>query len=171
MMRCIELVPGLESLRSVNNRRTPMRVISILIAGLLLLFPSPCRAQKPRPMGRALEQRRLLGICVCQYLQLPTVSYDSDTVGNLRVDFGATLAKLGRTLRIPEAQIHELSDCALGKKRTAPTRDAMEQVIGDFLDGSRTSDEVLLMFVGHEVELDGVVYLVPLDGDIKTRRR
>src|SRR5579871_1178898 len=113
MMRCIELVPGLESQRRVNKRRTPMRLISILIAGLLILFPSPCRAQKPRPMGRASEQRRLLGICVCQYLQLPTVSYDSDTVGNLRVDFGATLAALGRTLRIPEAQIHELSDCAL----------------------------------------------------------
>ena len=145
-----------------------MRAIVASLAGILFLIPaSNCRADVPKGKGQLSPHRRMLGICVSEYLYLPTVSYEADTAGNLRLDFGAMLSRLGLTLKVPAPQIYELSDSALGKKRIAPTRGAIEHMIGQFLDGSRTSDQVVLLFVGHQIELDGEVYLVPLDGDAK----
>jgi hypothetical protein len=145
-----------------------MRAKCVCLTGMLcLIFASSIQADVPKGKGGTYPQRRLLGIFVSQYLYLPTVSYESETAGNARVDFGAMLTFLGRTLRIPESQVYELSDSALGKKRIAPTRETIEQVITQFLDGSGSADSDILLFVGHEVELEGEVYLAPLDGDVK----
>jgi hypothetical protein len=47
-----------------------------------------------------------------------------------------------------------------------PLKNVVEGTIARFLDTSRAQDRIVLLFCGHVVEKAGVVYLVPLEGDL-----
>src|SRR5262245_42442902 len=59
--------------------------------------------------------RRILGICVNNYLFANPTSYGYDPRGTVRRDFGALLTRFGDKLKIPRGQIYELSDGAIGR--------------------------------------------------------
>ena len=134
------------------------RPLSLL---LLLALTIPVVAADPAPDS----PRRLLGICACDYLYANPVSYGTDPRGTARRDFGTVLARLAEKLAVPKKQAVELSDGASPANRRPPLKAAIEQTLTRFLDSSRRQDRIVLMFVGHAVEVDGKPYLVPLDGD------
>src|SRR5262249_28250378 len=70
----------------------------------------------------------------------------------------------GAALKIPPAQIGHLSDMA--KQPTSPIKPVIEETIKSFLAGSRAQDRLLLLFVGHAVEIKGEGYLVPIEGEL-----
>lgn len=59
--------------------------------------------------------RRILGICVNNYLFANPTSYGYDPRGSVRRDFNALLTRFGDKLKIPRSQIYELSDGAIGR--------------------------------------------------------
>jgi uncharacterized caspase-like protein/ribosomal protein S27E len=63
-------------------------------------------------------------------------------------------------------QVAEFSDMA-EMEPCAPLKTVMEDNIVQFLKDSRPQDRVLLVFVGHVVEVEEKGYLVPIDGDIQ----
>jgi hypothetical protein len=141
--------------------------------------------------GQAFPRRALV-ICVDNYLYANPVSY---TVQAHNVH--ALTDKLRRVLHIEPSQFVELSDAALappdkseaqssGKKTakakgksappsTAPSparpplKPVIEKTIADFLTTCRAQDRILLMFIGHVVEVEGEAYLVPLEGEFKVK--
>jgi hypothetical protein len=50
-----------------------------------------------------------------------------------------------------------------------PLKPVIEQTITEFLGTSRAQDRILLLFIGHVVELEGAAYLVPLEGDFSAK--
>jgi hypothetical protein len=149
----------------------------------------PETADTPLP-GSAAFPRRALIICVNNYLYANPVSYG---------DEGHSVYALGERLRrafhIDQTQFAELSDAAQaspvqagfqtpapksvkGKSQRPPVppsparlplKPVIEKTIGEFLDTSRAQDRILVLFLGHVVEIDGDVYLVPLEGEFKVK--
>src|SRR5262249_34183769 len=67
-------------------------------------------------------------------------------------------------LRIPATQLLHLSDAAL--QPHAPLKGVIEETLHDFLASSRRRDRVLVVFVGHLVEVGSEAYLVPIEGHL-----
>lgn len=130
---------------------------------------------KEPPSSGAKFPRRALVVCVSNYLYFNPVSYG--TSSSLFDPRGVShavhslLGKLNLGLDIPLGQIVELSDATpeppgkRGPRAVAPVKPVIEQTVGDFLRTARAQDRILLMFIGHAVELDGEVFLVPIDGE------
>ena len=67
------------------------------------------------PANQTQFPRRILGICVNNYLFANPISYGYDPRGAVRRDFNALLTRFGDKLKIPRNQIYELSDGAIGR--------------------------------------------------------
>src|SRR5262249_963201 len=78
----------------------------------------------------------------------------------------AVFTRLADALHIAGDQRAELSDSAPGGAARPPLKPVIESTIHDFLTSSRAQDRVLLLFVGHAVELGEQAYLVPLEGEL-----
>jgi hypothetical protein len=68
-------------------------------------------------------------------------------------------------MRIPQDQVTIVSDRA--PVPMPPTRSLLTYALSNFLSNSRAMDRVVVVFVGHGIEKDGVAYLVPLLGEAK----
>ncbi|MCS6977550.1 MAG: caspase family protein [Gemmatales bacterium] len=67
-------------------------------------------------------------------------------------------------MRFDPAQVKELSDVA-EEKPVSPLKPNVQATIRVFLEDSRPQDRVVLVFVGHAVEVEEQGYLVPLEGE------
>lgn len=111
----------------------------------------------PRPVKDF--PRRLLGICVSNYLYANPVSY-----GEAETSFGNTLKELGHSLHVPDGQLVELSDAAT--EPHAPLKEVIQGTVAALLESSRPQDHVMIIFVGHGVAIDNEAYLVPIEGEL-----
>jgi hypothetical protein len=117
--------------------------------------------------------RRALLLSVSNYLYFNPVSYGS--FSTQQIDVHNLANQLNKGLEIPLDQVVELSDAtpAPGGKRgkgarvgaVAPVKSVIEQTVTDFLTTSRPQDRILVLFIGHAVEMDGEVFLVPIEGE------
>jgi hypothetical protein len=62
-----------------------------------------------------------------------------------------------------------LSDAAPSGTARPPLKPVIEKTINDFLATSRDQDRLLLMFIGHAVEIEDEPYLVPIEGDLEVK--
>jgi hypothetical protein len=102
--------------------------------------------------------RRLLAIQISNYLYFNAVSY-----GPKARDGHVLVGRLARALQVPPGQVFELSDAAPTPR--PPLRDTVLKAIRDFAATSRGQDRVVVLFSGHAIDVEGVPYLVPLDGE------
>jgi hypothetical protein len=123
--------------------------------------PGPTEVPSP---SKNVYPRRALAISVNNYLYANPVNY-----GAMGRDVNSLLDRLCRTLHVPANQIVELSDSTLKKPR-APLKPVIEETVVQFLSSCRAQDRILVLFVGHAVEIDGEAYLVPIEGDLEGKK-
>jgi hypothetical protein len=126
--------------------------------------------------------RRALAVCVTNYLYANPIAY-GDTGHGLH----SLMDRMSRFLHIPTSQVAELCDGApnpanqptpLSPKKNGPEtqkpaqstpvpplKNVIEKTVTEFLDGSRAQDRIILLWIGHVLEIDGAGYLVPLEGE------
>jgi len=135
----------------------------------------------PLVSENAVFPRRALAICVNDYLYADPVS--SPNVHTL-------MERIAKILHVPSGQVAELSDAAPPKppgtlgnekpvgtkhrlypaaKATPPLKGIIENTIVSFVQTSRAQDRILLLFVGHVVEIGAEAYLVPLEGELTVK--
>jgi hypothetical protein len=126
----------------------------------------------PPPPATGKFPRRALLISVNNYLYFNPVTYGSLSE-NTR-DVHTLVNQLNKGLDIPVDQVVELSDATPDPTRrgrpprigaVAPTRSVLAQTITDFLQTARAQDRIVLLFAGHAVEMDGEVFLVPIEAE------
>jgi len=108
--------------------------------------------------------RRLLVVSVNNYPFMSPVNY-----GNADRALERVVRQLASLMRVPDDQVTLLSDRA--PVPFPPVKETVEQTIKDYLAGSRPQDRVMLMFIGHCVEIDDTPYLVPLEGDPENKEK
>jgi serine/threonine protein kinase len=126
-------------------------------------------ATKPPPKPDKVETekpgfpRRALVISVNNYLFFSPTNYGQQ-LRNSRQNVRWMINRFSEGLHIPLNQIAELSDAAV--KDARPTlKPVIEATLKDFLNTSRPQDCLLVMFIGHYVEMGDDVFLVPMEGD------
>jgi hypothetical protein len=136
--------------------------------------PPPVRPT-PTPTPPAVTgkfPRRALLISVNNYLYFNPISYGALS-GTMR-DVHTLVNQLNKGLDIPLDQVTELSDQTPDPTRrgrgprvgaVAPVKSVIEQTVTDFLQTARAQDRIVLLFAGHAVEMDGEVFLVPIEGE------
>jgi phage FluMu protein Com len=128
--------------------------------------PDTTPSTPPRPQGNSPFPRRALVISVHDYLYAnPVHDGVPDRLGRTN-----TIKKFSEELiyrlRVPPAQVAHLSDLAAGKEARAPLKPVIEKTLTNFLDGSRAQDRILVVFIGHAVEIGDDVFLVPIEGEL-----
>jgi hypothetical protein len=150
--------------------------------------PHPPSAQ---PVNVVLP-RRFLAIAVNNYLYANPVN-DASPGRNIHT----LVERMARVLRVPTSQTIELSDTSPPEKlkeedrgKSTPTRRAsegssppvaspsrptlpckrvVEQTVKAFLQTCRTQDRILVLLIGHIVEIGEEAFLVPFEGDLTVK--
>jgi hypothetical protein len=125
--------------------------------------------------------RRVLAISVNNYLYANPVGY-----GSPHHNIHTLVQRIARVLHVQPSQIALLSDTSTPKSAgrpghekskagpgqfqfvasaTPPLKPVIEKTLSAFLDTCRPQDRILVLFVGHCVEIGGEGYLVPLEGE------
>jgi hypothetical protein len=128
---------------------------------------SPRKPTETPPSAGRFPRRALI-VSVNNYLYFNPVQYGLLSPAGRNVHNLANKLNLG--LHIPLDQVFELSDAAPESRRggqaaRSPLKSVIEQTVTDFLQTSRAQDRIVLMFIGHAVEVDGETFLVPIDGE------
>jgi hypothetical protein len=130
----------------------------------------PTNARLPIPGVTGLAPRRALVISINNYVYFNPVNYGSLNVKGFGV--GTLLDRLTRGLSVPGTQVFHLSDGAKEDKTGAarhkpnpPLKSVIEKSVADFLATSRPQDRVMIFFIGHAVEMEDEIYLVPVEGE------
>jgi hypothetical protein len=123
--------------------------------------------------------RRILAISVNNYLFANPVTYGSPGDGGSEQADGhvkkpdrsvhAVLSRLGDALHVPDSQRLELSDSAPGDTTRPPLKSVIEGTVTEFFNTSRAQDRLVLLFVGHAVEIGDEAYLVPIEGELRVK--
>lgn len=121
---------------------------------------------RDHPNSEVRFPRRLLFINIGNYAFLnPLTSNAPDNSDRTRAD----ALKLAQELKVPSErdnyQLFLLSDTAPPPDNKVPTRDAIIWSYERFFDSSRPQDRIVVYFGGHALEVDGKVYLAPIEGD------
>jgi hypothetical protein len=74
--------------------------------------------------------------------------------------------QLAEALHVAPSQVVELSDAAPQTLAKPPLKPVIEATINAFLDSCRAQDRILVMFIGHAVEIGQECYLVPIEGEL-----
>jgi hypothetical protein len=107
--------------------------------------------------------RRALVISIHNYLYANPIHEGLPSGGRtIKNDF---LRSLTYGFKIPLTQIAHLSDVARTDARP-PMKPVIEQTLSSFVTASRAQDRVLVVFVGHSVEIGDEPYLVPIEGEL-----
>jgi hypothetical protein len=119
----------------------------------------------PHP-GSNIFPRRALVISVHDYLYANPLQ--NGMPGPQANNLDTLLSDLNLGLHIPLNQIALLSDDASKKwgGSRAPTKTVIEKTLTNFLDSSRPQDRVLVLFLGHAVEVGDEAYLAPIEGEL-----
>jgi hypothetical protein len=126
--------------------------------------PTPPALPLDLPKAAATFPRRFLAVCVHNYLYANPIGARGD-----RNPMPEQLRIFARDqLRTPPEQVYVLSDAANRDPRP-PVRPMIERSVERFLATCRRQDRIVLVFVGHAVELDGQPYLVPLEGELTVK--
>lgn len=120
---------------------------------------APKAAVPDLPVGDKPFPRRLLAICVSNYLYANPVTYGEESR-----TLHAILTKFCQSMHIPDSQFVELSDA--GPQPKATLKPVIEKTISDFLATSRPQDRIMILFTGHAVEVEDEPYLVPIEGEL-----
>jgi hypothetical protein len=108
--------------------------------------------------------RRALIVSVNNYLYANPVNHGIAAKGK-----SPLLDRLKSGLHIANDQIAELSDAAPGAVSKPPLKPVIESNVSRFLAECRPQDRALLFFIGHAVEKDDQVYLVPIEGEVDNK--
>ena len=143
--------------------------------------PADGGATAPTPPARESEPppfpRRILAVSVNNYLYANPVSYgslDDDALETGPDDrgkrpdrnFHVIMNHLAEVLHVAPSQLVELSDALPRHLARPPLKPVIENTVTEFLDTCRAQDRIVVVFVGHAVELDGENYLVPIEGEL-----
>ncbi|MCS6852335.1 MAG: caspase family protein [Gemmataceae bacterium] len=114
----------------------------------------------PDPMAPVVTQgpvfpRRLLAISINNYAYASSVP---------TTDVRPVVAELARKFNIADSQVVELGDTAAQPK--PPRKGIIMATLTRFLDSCRSQDRIIILFVGHAVEIKDQAYLVPIEGDL-----
>lgn len=123
-------------------------------------------AARPAASPRERFPRRMLAISINNYMFANPVAYGANT-GLKENRMHVLLDRLARYLLVDASQFTLISDSA--PQPIPPIRPVLEEAITQFCQGSRPQDRIILLFVGHAVEVEGVPYLVPLEGETDNR--
>jgi hypothetical protein len=125
--------------------------------------PPPPPPPKPDPVKPGAFPRRALVISVNNYLFFSPTNYGQQ-LANSTHNVRWMMSRFSEGLHIPMNQMVELSDSSV--KGAKPTlKPVIEATLKDFLNTSRPQDCLLVVFIGHYVEMGDDVYLVPMEGD------
>jgi hypothetical protein len=135
----------------------------------------PKKTDKPKhdpptePPARSTKDfpRRALTISVNNYLFLNPINYGSPLPKSNSVR--TLLERFTSGLRVPMGQSFELSDAAAMGRARPPVKAAIEKALTDFLATSRPQDRIIVLLIAHTVEVDGEVYVIPLEGDQESK--
>jgi hypothetical protein len=116
----------------------------------------------PPPANADAFPRRALAVAISNYWYANPVGY-----GKKSRSVGAVFRRLCEALHVSKDQVAELSDGA--DQPVAPTKPVIEQTVTAFLDTCRPQDRILLLFVGHAVEIGKEAYLAPIEGELKNK--
>jgi len=117
--------------------------------------------------------RRMLAISITNYLYANSLQYGAglSEKDSQRRDFFKSLDRLATGWRIPKEQTFYLTDGPVAEGKTdwkyPPLKMMVEGMIDAFLESCRPQDRIVLVFAGHAIEVDGVAYLVPLEGELE----
>jgi hypothetical protein len=115
------------------------------------------------PKSTTIFPRRALAISVNNYLYFNPTNYGLP--GRNSHSVLTLLDQFNRGLHIPLTQQLQLSDAAPANVAKPPLKPVIESTITNFLASSRPQDRLLLLFVGHYVEMGDEVFLVPIEGE------
>jgi len=127
----------------------------------------PDRSTPPSdlPVASGPFPRRVLAISINNYLFANPINY------GMPIASGANVQTLledkltqAKALHVPGEQTALLSDMASERLAQPPTEDVIRNTIVNFLDTSRAQDRIILLIVGHVVEIEGEPVLLPIDG-------
>ena len=123
------------------------------------------KSRKPR-LKDAPFPRRTLVVSVNEYLFANPLFYGNPRAAQFPGSSPREISKqLNKYLNFPARQCAELCD-RNDLNPHAPIKSVIEGTITEFLKTMREQDRIVLLFTGHATEIDKVVYLVPLEGDL-----
>lgn len=134
-----------------------------------ILRPPAGSPTRPRDVPSSADfPRRILAISVNNYLYANPINYGGqgwtrDGRTHVIVD------SLARYLHVHPNQTVLLSDGAPSAR--PPLKSVIENTVQDFLDTSRAQDRIVLLFVGHAIEIEDQPYLVPLEGELEDKEQ
>lgn len=109
--------------------------------------------------------RRALIISVHNYLYANLV-HSGPPVSNAQNMPGLVNA-INRGLRIPLNQIAHLSDAATRGAARPPLKGVIEKTLTDFVESSRDQDRIMVLLVGHCVDIEDKPHFVPIEGEFE----
>ena len=122
--------------------------------------------------------RRLLAISANNYLYANPISSGSvdDEFGRPAEDRpGAsrnlhnTFQRFAEFLHISPAQFVEVSDSAPKEIAQPPLKPVIEKTVTAFLSGCRKQDRIIVLFIGHAIEMGEESFLVPIEGELTAK--
>ncbi len=125
---------------------------------------------KKPPIANSAFPRRALVISVHNYLFANPLTVGDPTPSGRNVQNLIGRLSQTRGFRISPNQVGFLSDAARPPRfqSYSPIKATIENTITEFLDTSREQDRVMILFAGHAAEVEGKVYLCPIEGDLTT---
>jgi hypothetical protein len=129
--------------------------------------PDPStKREKPKPPDLPVAAgpfpRRALAISVNDYLFANPINYGMPIAAGPNVQSLLDRFSQPTGLRVPASQLGILSDAA--RNPVAPTEPVIRNTVVNFLKESRAQDRIILLIVGHVVEIEGEPVLLPIDG-------
>jgi hypothetical protein len=121
------------------------------------------------PVAAGPFPRRLLAISINNYLFANPIFYGMPIPSAANVQTLLDKLSYNNALHIPADQVALLSDMASDRIAQPPTEAVIRNTIVNFLDTSRAQDRIILLIVGHVVEIDNEAVLLPIDGMIDSK--
>src|SRR2546423_60733 len=84
-------------------------------------------------------------------------------------DTAALVKFLGDRLHVSKAQRYHVSDATDDPEARPPLKSVIMPAVEHFLATCRPQDRVLVMFVGHALDVEDQPYLVPLEGELTAK--
>lgn len=121
----------------------------------------------PRPTGLTLTPpavggqfpRHMLAVIPANYAFVTPIAFGSNGPRSLTT----VVQQFGEILRIPNDHVVLLSDKAPMPK--PPAKEVIELNVKSYLEARKPQDRVVLLFIGHGVDIGDKPYLVPIEGE------
>ncbi len=139
--------------------------------------PRPETAPRRDPPGKPADlpvaagsfPRRALAVSINNYLFANPINYGMPLANAANVQTLLDRFTRPAALHIPADQVALLSDAAPDRVAVPPTEGVIRSTVVNFLDTSRAQDRIILLIIGHVVEIDGEPILLPIDGSADTK--